>query len=234
MQLRLASRPVGEVLIVHSHGRIVVGSEVNALRQHVQDSFERYNDIVIDLEGTEFIDSSGLGALVRLKQDARIKGSDLKLSRIPPLVRKTMQVTNLLSQFETYETVEEALTAAYMGPRYARDDPRPRVICVHGSSDVSTFLREVLWAAGFNALTAGNIGEAEVLLRATKAKSVVIPAHLTAVSGRSTKKLLQKIDPEVSVFSLDENFAYQEPAEAAEKLLHQLSTGRTASSAGQA
>jgi anti-sigma B factor antagonist len=222
MHLRLESRPVGDVLIVQCHGRIVAGNEVYTLHACVGDSVVKYGDVVLQLDQVEFIDSSGLGALVRLMQAARAKGGDLKLSGVPPKIRKTLEMTNLLSQFETYDSVEEAITAAYLGSRYSRGktgDARPRMLCVYESTDVGTFLREVLCNAGYNAMITASIDDARILLKATKAKLVVISARMQSVHGKPTRKALEEIDPAVSVFVLDENFATQDPGEAAEKLL---------------
>ena len=61
MQLRLESRPVGDVLIVQCHGRIVAGNEVFTLHSSVGDSIVKYGDVVLQLDQIEFVDSSGLG-----------------------------------------------------------------------------------------------------------------------------------------------------------------------------
>ncbi len=106
MQLRLESRPVGEVLVIKCAGRIVAGNEVFTLHAQVGDSIEKYGDIVLQLDEVEFVDSSGLGALVRLMQSARKKAGDLKLCGVSERIRKTLQMTGLLSQFETYDSVE--------------------------------------------------------------------------------------------------------------------------------
>jgi anti-anti-sigma factor len=223
MQLRLESRPVGDVLVVQCQGRIVLGQEVYTLHHYVQDSLAKHSDIVLQLDQLEFIDSSGLGALVRLMQATRAKGGDLKLSGVPPQIRKTLEATKLLSQFETYDSVEEAITAAYLGSRYSRGkagDTRPPILCVYESADVCAFLREVLCSAGYNALTTLTVSDALILLRATKAKQMVISAPLQFVRGRPTHQMLQEIDPSASLLILDENFATQDPGEAAEKLLN--------------
>lgn len=73
MQLRLESRPIGDVLIVQCHGRIVAGKEVSTLHSFVGSSIDKYGDVVLQLDHLEFIDSSGLGAMVRLLQAARSK-----------------------------------------------------------------------------------------------------------------------------------------------------------------
>src|ERR1700733_2608783 len=222
MQLRLESRPVGEVLIIQCHGRIVAGNEVYALHAFVGDCFVKYGDVVLQLDQVEFVDSSGLGALVRLMQAARSKGGDLKLSGVTPKVRKTLEMTNLIKQFETYDSVEEAITAAYLGSRYSRGksgDARPRMLCVCESTDVGTFLREVLCSAGYNALTTATVDDARILLKATKAKLVVLSARSQNVHGKATRAAFEEIDPSVSLLVLDENFASQDPGEAAERLL---------------
>jgi len=218
----MESRPVGDVLVIQCHGRIVAGNEVFGLHAYLGDSFVKYGDVVLQLDQIEFVDSSGLGALVRLMQAARSKGGDLKLSGVPPKIRKTLEMTNLLSQFETYDSVEEAITAAYLGSRYSRGktgDARPRMLCVCESTDVGTFLREVLCSAGYNALTTATVDDARILLKATKAKLVVISARLQSVHGKPTRKAFEEIDPSVTLFFLDDDFANQDPGEAAQKLL---------------
>jgi anti-sigma B factor antagonist len=222
MQLRLESRPVGDVLVIRCQGRIVAGKEVFTLHSFVGDSFVKYGDVVLQLDQVEFVDSSGLGALVRLMQAARLKGGDLKLSGVPPKIRKTLEMTSLLSQFETYDSIEEGITAAYLGSRYSRGktgDARPRLLCVYDSTDVRTFLREVLCSAGYNAMTTATLDDARILLKATKAKLVVLPARMQSLHGKPARVLLEEIDPTVGLLILDEDFASQDPGEAAEKLL---------------
>jgi len=222
MQLRLESRPVGDVLLMQCHGRIVAGNEVFTLHARVADAIEKYGDVVLQLDQVEFVDSSGLGAMMRLVQAARSKGGDVKLTGVPPKVYKVLKLTNLLAQFEVYDSIEEAITAAYLGSRYSRGktgDSRQCLLCVYASSDVCTFLREVLCSAGYNALTTTSVDDAQILLKATKAKLVVVSARIQSVHGKPIRKALEEIDPSVGLLILDENFATDDPGEAAEKLL---------------
>ena len=141
MQMRLESRPVGEVFVFQCHGRIVSGNEVFTLHSQVGDAIQKHGEVVLQLDHVEFLDSSGLGALVRLMQAARAKAGDLKLCGVPPKVRKILELTNLLKQFEVYDSLEEAITAAYLGSRYSRGktgDARPRLLCVY---PLSTYAR---------------------------------------------------------------------------------------------
>ena len=222
MQLRLEIRPIGEVAVVQCHGRLIGGNEVFTLHSQVGDAIEKYGDVVLQLENVEFIDSSGLGAMMRLVQAARAKGGDLKLSGLTPKIRKVLELTHLIGQFETYDSIEEAITAAYLGSRYSRGksgDARPRVVCAYPSLDVCAFLREILCGAGFNALTTTAVDDAPILLKATKAKLVVISVRIRIVRGRPIRQAFQEIVSDVQILTLDEEFATQDPGEAAEKLL---------------
>jgi anti-sigma B factor antagonist len=120
MQLHLESRPIGEVLVVQCIGRMVAGNEIFTLHSLVGDGIEKYGDVVLQLDRLDYVDSSGLGALIRLMQAARAKGGDVKLSGVPARLQKMLDLTHLSSQFEIYESMEEAITAAYLGSRYSR------------------------------------------------------------------------------------------------------------------
>ncbi len=225
MHLRLEIRPIGEVAVVQCHGRVIGGNEVFTLHSQAGDAIEKYGDVVLQLENVEFVDSSGLGAMMRLVQAARAKGGDVKLSGLTPKIRKVLELTHLLSQFETYDCMEEAITAAYLGSRYSRGktgDARPRVVCVYASLDVCAFLREILCGAGFNALTTTAIDDAPILLKATKAKLVVASSRIQIVHGRPIRQAFQEIVPDVQILPLDEHFATLDPGDAAEKLLHDV------------
>lgn len=203
----------------------MAGNEVFTLHAQVGDSIAKYGDVVLQLDQVDFVDSSGLGALVRLMQAARSRGGDIKLSGLTPRIRKTLEMTNLLAQFESYDSVEEAITAAYLGSRYSpgkAGDARPRILCVYESNDVCAFLREVLCSAGYNALTTVNLDDARILLKATKAKLVVLSSRMQSSYGKPTRKMFEEIDPAISLHVLDENFASQDPGEAAAKLLNSV------------
>jgi anti-sigma B factor antagonist len=233
MSLRLDSRPVGDIIVVQCSGRIIAGADVHSLQLLLGKILPQHHEVVLQLERVEFIDSSGLGALVRLVSTARSNGSDLKLCALPPQVRKTLEMTNLLSLFETYDSEAEAVVAAYLGARYAKDkdgEKQLRILCVYDSADVRALLGEVLCRAGYKAVTTGNVHDAQILLKATKAQFVVLGANMQSVHGASTKKAMEQIDPAVSLVVLDEGFGAQDPGEAATKLLETIRS-RTAGSA---
>ncbi len=66
------------------------------LRQAVQQSIDGGTArIVVDMAGTEFVDSSGLGALIGALKAARLAGGDLRIAAVPEAVRTVLRLTNL-------------------------------------------------------------------------------------------------------------------------------------------
>jgi len=68
--------------------------------------------IIVDLAGLEFIDSSGVAALARGRRQAWQAGGDLVLAAPQREVMLVLAVTRLIDAFCVYATVEEAAGAA--------------------------------------------------------------------------------------------------------------------------
>jgi anti-anti-sigma factor len=71
--LSLATREVGRVTIVHCSGRIVAGSASDSLREHVTWLLRDRRSIILHLGEVGFIDSSGLGTMVRALTTPRLQ-----------------------------------------------------------------------------------------------------------------------------------------------------------------
>src|SRR5271170_8395929 len=86
LRLSLDTRDVGRVTIVQCNGRIVAGGESDSLRAHVTWLLRDRRDIVLHLGEVGFIDSSGLGTMVRALTTIRQARGDLKLCNVPEFV----------------------------------------------------------------------------------------------------------------------------------------------------
>jgi anti-sigma B factor antagonist len=69
-------------------------------------------DVIVDLAGLEFIDSSGLAALVSARQHARRAGCDLLLAAPQQQVRRMLAITRLIDVFAVHARVDEAAGVA--------------------------------------------------------------------------------------------------------------------------
>lgn len=64
--------------------------------------------IVVDMAALDFIDSSGLGALVGGLKSARVAGGDLRIAAVPDAVRTVLSLTNLDRVLRDFPTPESA------------------------------------------------------------------------------------------------------------------------------
>jgi anti-sigma B factor antagonist len=115
VQLRLSTRTVDGITVVDCDGRLVFGEESANLRDTVKSLLSQNNQLVLNLGGVNYIDSGGLGTLVALYTTARSAGGAIKLAALTQRVGDLLQVTKLLTVFEVYDSVEEAVQSFRKG-----------------------------------------------------------------------------------------------------------------------
>jgi anti-sigma B factor antagonist len=95
-------------LVIRPEGRLNMVA-APGLRKELHALVEQGNSrIVVDLSGTEFIDSSGLGALVSGLKAARQAGGDLRIAAPTRQVITVLELTNLNRVLRTHETADGA------------------------------------------------------------------------------------------------------------------------------
>ena len=77
--------------------------------------------VIVDLAELKFIDSCGLGVLVRVLRWTRETGGDLSLAAPQRQVRQVLRTTGLIDVFSVYPSVKQAVS----GARLARPLPAP-------------------------------------------------------------------------------------------------------------
>lgn len=70
---------------------------------------QKVNKIVIDLNGVSWMNSMGIGALMRCLTTIRNADGDLRLARMGEKARSVFVITQLISIFKIYEKVDEAV-----------------------------------------------------------------------------------------------------------------------------
>jgi anti-sigma B factor antagonist len=111
MALKITSKQSGDVTIVYCNGRIVFGEEAASLREKVKSMLPQSHNIVLNLGGVSYIDSGGLGTLVGLYTSARAAGGDIKLANLTQRVSDQLQITKLVTIFESFDSEEKAVSA---------------------------------------------------------------------------------------------------------------------------
>lgn len=159
MPLLMDTRAVGKVAVIRCNGRIAAGEEAEALRVHVNGMFGNHKDFVLHMGDVGFVDSSGLGTMVRLLSATRRIHGDLKLCNVPPVVAKVLKITNLHALFDTHESEESAVSASYRkasAAEPAASGGRP-VVCVEKNGDVLAYVRELMRRAGYEVHTTNSL-----------------------------------------------------------------------------
>jgi anti-sigma B factor antagonist len=114
MHMTTTIRHVGSVTIVDITGWIVLGDESAALRDLVCDLLSKgHKKILFNLGDVNYIDSSGLGHLVRAFTSVRKQGGELKLLNLTNKVHDVMQITRLYTVFDIMD--DEAVAIKSFG-----------------------------------------------------------------------------------------------------------------------
>jgi anti-sigma B factor antagonist len=108
----LATREDGGVTIITVNGDLVIGDAESNFKKTVTRLLEEGKvNLLIDLSAVGFLDSSGLGALVRALTNSQKEGGQTKLLNAGPQIRKLLQMTKLDSVFEIHEDMEAAVSS---------------------------------------------------------------------------------------------------------------------------
>jgi anti-anti-sigma factor len=75
MQLSLQNQRIGDVVVIRCQGRIVVGAEISSLQLELETLTWVAKKVILQLEEVSYIDSAGLGALVRLARHQTLSGT---------------------------------------------------------------------------------------------------------------------------------------------------------------
>lgn len=108
--LTMMERTIDDVTILDLSGSIRLGEEEATLREKVKSLLAAgRTKILLNLEQVDYIDSSGIGALVYSFTTARTHGGYLKLLNLSQRVHDVLTLTKLLSVFEEFKDEDEAV-----------------------------------------------------------------------------------------------------------------------------
>lgn len=223
MKLICKSHQVGDVVVIRCVGRIVAGEESLPLRLEIEKSLIETKRFVLHLGGVAYIDSGGLGALVRSLGTLRAARGDLKLCELSPLLTQLFQATHLKGIFETYGTERGAVEAFRHRPHAPAQDSsasRPKLICVDSSSDLLAYLGALLKRFKYDVCTAKYLSDAITLVKSTHPR-LAICGPGTQESATAFEKFRQA-DPCMKILILQPDFQASEAGKAGSSLVEQI------------
>jgi len=110
IKMQTASRQMGDISVVDVRGRITVGEGNIMLREVVAGLLEKGNKrILLNLQAVEYVDSAGLGELVRTHTTLQKEGGQLKMVNVNPRVQELLKVTSLHKVFDVQKDEASAV-----------------------------------------------------------------------------------------------------------------------------
>jgi anti-sigma B factor antagonist len=108
--MEIAERKVSDVTILDLTGKMTLGEGDEFLRQAISNLLASGSKkIVLNLEGVPYIDSAGLGEVVRTHTTVSKQGGSLKLLNLTKRIEDLLSITKLLTVFDTYDSEADAI-----------------------------------------------------------------------------------------------------------------------------
>jgi anti-sigma B factor antagonist len=108
--MQITERAVTDVMILDLKGKITLGEGDELLKDKVNSLVNQgQRKIVLNLAGVPYLDSAGLGEVVRAYTTVSRQGGSLKLLNLTKRITDLLAITKLLTVFDTFESEEEAV-----------------------------------------------------------------------------------------------------------------------------
>ena len=108
--MQIEERSVGDVVILDLKGKITLGEGDELLKDKVNSLVNQgHKKIVLNLAEVPYIDSAGLGEVVRTYTTVSRQGGSLKLLNLTKRIEDLLSITKLLTVFDTYDNEAEAI-----------------------------------------------------------------------------------------------------------------------------
>jgi anti-sigma B factor antagonist len=108
--MQIEERMVGDVVLLDLKGKITLGEGDELLKDKVNSLVNQgHKKIVLNLADVPYIDSAGLGEVVRTYTTVSRQGGSLKLLNLTKRITDLLSITKLLTVFETFDSENEAV-----------------------------------------------------------------------------------------------------------------------------
>jgi len=122
MPIAITESTLGKAALLTLKGTLVLGSDCDLLLGKVKSHLSAGQaNILLDFAQVNYLDSSGISALIRCHTAAVAQGASVKLLRLTKRVHDVLQITRLSTIFEIYNDLDKAV--ASFQPRPGGDTP---------------------------------------------------------------------------------------------------------------
>ena len=107
--MQITERSVGDVMILDLKGKITLGEGDELLKDKVNSVVNQgHRKVVLNLAEVPYLDSAGLGEVVRAYTTVSRQGGQLKLLNLTKRITDLLSITKLLTVFETFDSEDDA------------------------------------------------------------------------------------------------------------------------------
>ena len=108
--MQIEERAVGDVVVLDLKGKITLGEGDELLKDKVNSLVNQgHRKIVLNLAGVPYVDSAGLGEIVRTYTTVSRQGGSMKLLNLTKRITDLLAFTKLLTVFETFDVESDAV-----------------------------------------------------------------------------------------------------------------------------
>ena len=108
--MTIQERAVGSVTVLDCDGKLVLGDGDALLKDKVHSlMFQGRKQILLNLGGVSYVDSSGLGALVASSTTASNNGGQIRLVNLTKRLHDLLVISKLVNVFESFDNEADAL-----------------------------------------------------------------------------------------------------------------------------
>jgi len=108
--MKIEQRTVSDVTVLDVKGKMLIGEGDELLREKINSLVEEgKSKILLNLAEVPYVDSAGLGEIVRCYTTVSRKDGSLKLLNLTKRLQDLLSITKLLTVFETFDSEEEAV-----------------------------------------------------------------------------------------------------------------------------
>ena len=110
--MEIVERTVSDVTVLDLKGKMTLGEGDELLKDKINSLLAAgKKKLLLNLEGVPYIDSAGLGEVVRTYTTVSRQGGSLKLLNLTKRIEDLLSITKLLTVFETFDTEAEAINS---------------------------------------------------------------------------------------------------------------------------
>ncbi len=110
--MKIDERTAGDVTVLDMKGKMLIGEGDEILREKINSLVEGgTTKILLNVGEVPYVDSAGLGELVRCFTTVQRKEGKLKLLNLTKRIHDLLVITKLITVFEFFDSEEEALNS---------------------------------------------------------------------------------------------------------------------------